>query len=240
MTHKKSIYIFLIKLLCLVLCRSTAYGQDTLSTVQKDTLKPQQKRVPLQLSALRIGLDIAPIAQNLYTPSQEKYEGNAEISLNNRYMLGISAGGAQYKQDGSTYRYRSRGAYFRLGIDYNFWYKDKNQAGGFATLGLHYGFGAFSHRLRAFSTPNYWQGGFDAISLEENNLNAHWLIIQGRLQGRVFKRWVIGPLARLQFLLTSSETSQIDINTIPGFGLRRGARIELGYHLLYEFPLKNK
>lgn len=239
MTLKKYTYISLINLLllCLLLCGSTAHGQDTLARAQ-DTLKPAKKRTPLQLSALRVGLDLAPVAQNFYTKNQEKYEGNVELSLSNRYILGISAGGAQYKQDASTYRYRSQGAYFRLGVDYNFWYKDKNQAGGFATLGLHYGFGAFSHRLRAFSSPNYWQGGFEAIDLAENKLTAHWLIIQGRLQGRVFKRLVIGPLARLQFLLSSSKTSEIDINTIPGFGLRRGARIELGYHLLYELNLK--
>ncbi len=240
MTLKKYTYIYLINLLvfCFIALGGTAQGQDTPALSRDTLIKPKQKRVPLELSALRIGLDLAPVAQNFYANNQEKYEGNLEISLSNRYILGISAGGAQYKQNGSNYRYRARGAYFRLGIDHNFWYKDKNQAGGFATLGLHYGFGAFAHRLRAFSLPNYWQGDFDSFSLEESNLNAHWLIIQGRLQGRVFKRLVIGPLARLQFLLASSKTSQININTIPGFGLKRGARIELGYHILYELNLK--
>ncbi len=217
-----------------------ALGQDTLATAPKDTLKPKPKRIPLQVSALRVGLDLAPIVQNFYTPIQEKYEGNAEICFNNRYIVGVSVGGAQYKRNGGNYRYRVEGAYFRLGVDYNFWYKDQNRTGGFATLGLHYGFGAFSHSLRAFSFPNYWQGSFESFNLEESNLAAQWLIIQGRLQGRVFKRWVIGPLVRLQFLLTSSKTSQIDLNTIPGFGLRRGARIELGYHLLYELNLKKR
>jgi hypothetical protein len=231
----KSMYRYLTKiyLLLLICFPSALYAQDSSSVAARENMVTKKSKPRFSPTSFRFGIDVVPLAANILYKNQKKYEATVELGINSMYYISLSGGSGSYEQIGNDYVYKSNGTYARIGIDYNFWHLNKSKADGFLMLGLHYGRSFFKHNLDASVGSNYWQGN---QTVEENfsGLNANWLMIQGRLQGKIFKNFIMGPLIRIKFLVSSTPSESLEINSIPGYGLKQGAGIEVGYHILYQ------
>ncbi|NJL12745.1 MAG: hypothetical protein HC913_06970 [Microscillaceae bacterium] len=174
------------------------------------------------------------LAQSQY-PTNRSRAGNA---FENGWLAVVEGGWARIERKASDFSYESRGVFLRAGLDFNLWQANKSGAGGFWSLGFKYGWAGFGQSLDYRLPPGYWLG--ETGRIENKGLQAHWLVLQSRLQAQVFRGFFLGPLVRLHLLILAPERAETELNSIPGFGLRRGGRIEIGYQLVYALWQKSR
>ncbi|GAB4399552.1 MAG: hypothetical protein OHK0053_19920 [Microscillaceae bacterium] len=216
------------------------WGQDTLSPppslrVEADSSRPA--RSAWRLQDARISLDIVPPLKRWLSPDIRQTEAGLELLFENGWLAIVEGGGGRIERKGSDFNYESRGIFLRAGLDFNLWQANKSGAGGLWTLGFKYGWAGFEQSLDYSLPPGYWSS--ETGRIENKGLQAHWLVLQSRLQAQLFRGFFLGPLVRLHLLIQAPELAETELNSIPGFGLRRGGRIEIGYQLVYRFWQKS-
>ncbi|MCU0444305.1 MAG: DUF6048 family protein [Microscillaceae bacterium] len=213
---------------------SISWAQKKDSTQLKT--KPKE---PLQITGIRVGLDIVPPIISWADPEVINYEATAEILLGNKYFLTGELGNATTKRQAENYDYTSRGFYLRLGGDYYLKAANLGKVGGMASLGFRYGLASFQQQLRYQTSNDYW--GNQQTQLTDRNLRAHWLEVVGNFRASIFKNLFFGPTLRLKFRIAVSKTDLLNVQDIPGYGINNFARIQPGYQIVYQIPFrKNK
>jgi hypothetical protein len=227
MSLLKSIFILLILIL--------SNHFLPLQAQKKDSLRPKPKE-PLQLTGIRVGLDIVPPIISLFDSDFINYEATAEILLGNNYFLTGDIGTATTKRVGENYDYTNQGSYVRLGADYYVKTNSLKKVGGMASIGFRYGLASFQQQLTYQFDNDYW--GEIQNNFTDRNLSAHWLELVGNLRASIFKNLFFGPTLRLKFRVAVSKTDLLNVHDIPGYGINNFARIQPGYHLVYQIPFR--
>ncbi len=224
-------------IVCLVAPLSLLKAQEP---APADSTKETPKtKTPLRLDGFRLGLDLVPPIIYAFDQDFRNFEVSGEFIFNHRFLLAFDLGNdRRIRGKAGTYSYQSTGNYLRVGLDYNFWYRDKNQLGSLLTLGLRYGLARFEHSLVYAITNEYWGPAVLPFSqtLEATGLTAHWAEVTASLKARLFKRIYMGPLVRLRIKIATSASDSLAIHDIAGFGINNTLKIRIGYQLFYMLP----
>ncbi len=193
-------------------------------------------KVPLlqPVAGIRIGVDAFNLALQTVESDRSFWSVEAEVLLGNRLFLAAEYGQASVQRLGLGYNYESEGQFFRLGLDYNFWYRDKKGLGALFTGGIRYGLASFDQSLFFEGSSTYWES-FNG-DIQDEGLRAQWVEAVFSLRGRLFNYLYIGPFLSVMAQLQSPQENLVEVNDIPAFGQNQALQIRVGYSVQFLIP----
>ena len=120
----------------------------TLAAQEKKTTIEEEK-VPFY-QGTTIGVDIFGLGSKIFGGDITSTEISVEVTLKNCYVpvAEIGYGTTDTTDDGTNIHYKASAPYFRIGMNYNFFFK-KPYLPGFLYGGIRYGFTSFSYDVDA-------------------------------------------------------------------------------------------
>jgi|GEM_PF-3378408 len=215
LNHKRFIYGALLVLFS---------GLQAQAQTKKDTLKPQKPFAP---QSFRIGVNIYPPVQLLFSPKYQSFELSAEYWQKRGYAFVGEAGYAQHTHNQGDFRVQ--GMYFRVGAEMGFWERQPlRRPLGAWQMGARFAFSSFNYNLKSEISSPYW--GTAIFAEQRKGLFACWIEWHLSLRAKIGKRFLMGPMVKAKNLLyTPSNTLVGKLPEIVGFGIKRGLQGEIGY-----------
>lgn len=187
--------------------------------------------------AVSVGVDLWPALGRAFGQKQGLAGIWARLSLHNRYFPVFEAGvsSAATTPSGMNFTYRQPIApYFKLGMDYNFFYNSNSDYQVYALL--RYGLTRFSYDVTDITISNSYWDDITHPALPRQTTTTGYLEIGA---GIVVKLW--GPISagwniKYHKILHHSAETYGEPWAVPGYGTRTG---ELGVQLslIYTLPL---
>lgn len=166
---------------------------------------------------------------------------SASVEWQPNWFAVLEAGNMNVAVARETHNYDAHGLFFRTGVNYNLFQKNKAMKGEEISLALRYGFGWLSHEApRIIITEPYW--GQVEDSFEAAGYSAHWAEIGGGLKTKLFWNIYLGWDLRIRLMLARNPGSDMEPYYISGFGRNEGnTSVMLHYSVIYKFSAgKNK
>ena len=161
-----------------------------------------------------------------------------EVNLKNRFFPVIELGYSDINttDDETNIHYKATAPYFRLGLNYNVFYK-KPHLPGYFTVGLRYGFSSFSYDVQApdLTDPN-WGGISVPVAYEGVKTNTSWAELVLGLRTQVYKSFYMGFTVRYRSQLSLKKSLHSEPYYIPGFGKNKSSNFGFTYNLIYRLP----
>lgn len=227
------------------------YKDDKGNVVLVDTISGREiidstyiQKVPPMIYPLiyetTIGVNVWDPLMRLFGQKYGTIGFSAELNMHNRYIAVFEAGlgSADNTPADNNYTYHSPMApYFKLGINYNFFYNSNPAYQLFA--GVRYGFSPFSWTLRdVTSVGDYW-GEPSKMDFPQVNTTAGYIEFLVGLRVQVWRSISVGWSARFHSVIHRSASTYGKPWYIPGFGAS-GSAISASLSVFYTIPLSNK
>ena len=119
----------------------------TPAEIKKEDKKKAEPTEPVPLyQGTSIGVEIAGLGSYLLGSDILNTEIAVQANLKNRFLpvIEVGYGKADAINDGNNLHYKTSAPYFRIGMDYNVFYK-KTHLPGYLYVGLRYGMSSFSY-----------------------------------------------------------------------------------------------
>lgn len=199
------------------------------------------------MNGIDVGVDILSPIIKAFGSDFMSAEAMVDVNLYNRYFptVEIGYGGGKAVNDYDIH-IKTSAPYFRLGIDYNtFW---KKAHGNLLTVGLRYGFSSGKYDVTApdMSDPHYETGAAltnltDNIWGDSSNYvhegmkyTMHWVEFTFGLRANVAKHIKMGLMLRIKHKLKASTDRFGDPYYIPGFGRYDSNNTGITYSIIYQ------
>lgn len=233
---KERISIFIIALLSLsnLLGLSTATAQEVANT---PLTKEEWQATPLYQGSY-IGFDIYGLGSKLFGNEFTTAEVSAEANLKNRYfpIVEIGYGKTDVTNEETLIHYKTSAPYFRIGMNYNVFYKKPYLPGQFL-VGVRYGFTSFSYDISAPAmTDPTWGAPTLPFSYQGVKSSAGWLELVIGLKANVYKSFYMGLSLRYRSRMSMKASENSEPYYIPGYGKNKGTSIGVAYTLVYQLP----
>ena len=221
---------YFISIILFFLCGS-AFAQDADNDIA-DSLE-----VDYSPTGLRIGVDAIALG---YTFSNDNIDSRlfvADVDFYKYFLVG-EFGQYERTRDGANGLYHTKGSYWRLGADMNFFHDDPDNS--VLSLGLRYGTSFFSDELTTTINDVVYGSGPVTYQYQNNSISADWFELVAGLKVAVWKFW-LGYNARLKFGVDQFEDLSFRPYEIPGYGY--GAEKdywEFNYYIMYRISWKNR
>lgn len=199
------------------------------------------------MNGIDVGVDVLGPVLKVFGSDFMSAEAMVDVNLYNRYFptveVGFGGGKAINDYDVSI---KSSAPYFRMGIDYNtFW---KKAHGNLLLVGLRYGFstGKYDVVVPDMTNPEYTDGATqtnltDHIWGDTSNYvhegmthTMHWVEFTLGLRANVAKRIKMGLMLRIKYKLKASVDKYGDPYYIPGFGRYDSNNTGITYSIIYQ------
>lgn len=180
-------------------------------------------------TGLRLGFDAVALGYTLKDDQINSQLFVADVDFY-RYFLVGEFGRYERTREGGSATYHTKGSYWRLGADMNFFHSDPDKTVLF--LGVRYANSYFSDELITLINDGIYSQS-RPVSYKNNSLNADWFELVAGLKVPVWKFW-LGYNLRLKFGIDKFDDVQFRPYEIPGYGL--GAEDdywEFNYYLMY-------
>ena len=227
-------------LLILLCCGSLSAQNDSINTVQNDSIKYTQKY------GIRIGGDLSKLVRSFLDDEYKGFEINADYRLTKKWYIAGELGTEEKTTSTDYLNVTAKGNYFKVGGDYNFyqnWFGMENMM----YSGLRAGFGTFSQTLNSFSVYNtnqYWQPHFSSsLPQEFKGLTAVWAELILGLKVEVLSNLYIGANVQFKGIVSESQPGNFENLYIPGFNKTYDSGrfgVGFGYNMSYLIPLYKK
>ena len=255
---KKQDFNFLIKSILTFLLFVSFFGMNTIlaQTTTNDTTqvfvkKKKEPKPPAVYTPIsfRVGLDMWSMINNARNPNILRFNGNAEITLNNIWF-GVIEGGygdaLSFKEIPNSFEYQNIGYFGRIGVDYNVIHRLLDREA--IVLGARYGFANFSHKLNYNIDDRYWD--LEAVdndrirytrSIDEKNMTFSWAEINAGMKVNLARKgflshFYMSYLFRIRMRISQPNDVLAKPTTIAGFGQNdRPVNLGFSYFLSYEF-----
>lgn len=185
-----------------------------------------------------VNMDISGIAGKILGSDVTSTEVGFEVNLKNRFFPVIELGYSDINttDDETNIHYKATAPYFRLGLNYNVFYK-KPHLPGYFTVGLRYGFSSFSYDVQApdLTDPN-WGGISVPVAYEGVKTNTSWAELVLGLRTQVYKSFYMGFTVRYRSQLSLKKSLHSEPYYIPGFGKNKSSNFGFTYNLIYRLP----
>ena len=226
------------------------YARDSKRLAERKKLeKAASDTLPLY-GGIYVGADLYGIGAHLFGSDTKSGEVQIDVNLKNRFFPVVEAGYAQ-TETASEYGtlYKSRGPYFRLGLNYKIKYKNPSESHLY--VGLRYGFAPFKYDVESIpivddlfgeapGNPNLsddiW-GGSVPFRVEDASGKAQWAEIVFGLRVQVWKNFLMGWSLRYKQRLGNDGLATAPPAYIPGFGENKKSAVGITYSVVYKLPL---
>ncbi|EFV66693.1 hypothetical protein HMPREF9011_02918 [Bacteroides sp. 3_1_40A] len=161
-----------------------------------------------------------------------------EVNLKNRYVpvAEIGYGTTDTTDDGTNIHYKASAPYFRIGMNYNFFFK-KPYLPGFLYGGIRYGFTSFSYDVDAptMKDPTW---GFPEIPFSYDGIKTTvtWAELLAGIKVNVYKNFYMGWSLRYRIRMNIKKAEHTEPWYIPGFGKNNSTNLGVTYSLIYKLP----
>lgn len=239
-------------LLCGQVRQPKRFAKDSKRLVEKKKLEAAAGDTLPFYGGTYIGVDLYGVGAPLLGSDTKSGEVQLDVNLKNRFFPTVEAGYASTEMV-SEYgtHFQSKGAYFRIGLNYKIKYKNPSESHIF--VGLRYGFTpSFKYDVESVpisddlfgegpANPNLsddiW-GGSVPFRVEGATGSGHWAEIVLGLRAQVWKNFLMGWSLRYKLRLGYSGLSNATPSYLPGFGENEGTAIGITYSLIYKLPFK--
>lgn len=203
--------------------------------------RAQEQDTLLFRPTVSLGYDLSGLVRNYFEPEVLMQGVSASVEWQPNWFAVLEAGNMDVAVARETHNYDAQGLFFRTGVNYNLFQKNKAMKGEEISLALRYGFGWLSHEApRIIITEPYW--GQVEDSFEAAGYSAHWAEIGGGLKTKLFWNIYLGWDLRIRLMLARNPGSDMEPYYISGFGRNEGnTSVMLHYSVIYKFSAgKNK
>ena len=232
---KKSISTYIIALLVLsslLACPARLSAQSVQSRQTGDTTQQ-----PL-FQGIMVGVDVYGFLSQALGSDIRSTEASIEANLQNRFfpVVEFGYGSIDTTDDETDIHYQTSAPFFRLGVNYNVFYK-KPELPGCLTVGLRYGFSSFKYDVQApdLTDPN-WGHTQVPVSYTGVKSNVGWLEAVVGLRANVYKDFHLGLNLRYRSRLNMSQNEHSEPYYIPGYGRGKSTSIGITYSIIYKLP----
>ena len=208
----------------------------TLAAQEKKTTIEEEK-VPFY-QGTTIGVDIFGLGSKIFGGDITSTEISVEVNLKNRYVpvAEIGYGTTDTTDDGTNIHYKASAPYFRIGMNYNFFFK-KPYLPGFLYGGIRYGFTSFSYDVDAptMKDPTW---GFPEIPFSYDGIKTTvtWAELLAGIKVNVYKNFYMGWSLRYRIRMNIKKAEHTEPWYIPGFGKNNSTNLGVTYILIYKLP----
>ena len=231
--------------------RSTHYHDENGNIVMVDTVtgeewidstmlpKPPKMKMPLLYSA-EIGVNVWDPLMRAFGQKYGGIDFSGAINLHNRYIPTFEAGfGMAHKTPAEmNFTYKSPLApYFKLGLDYNFFYNSNPDYRLFA--GFRYGFSAFSFSICDVSFNDSYWGETGTINFPSQNVTAGWFELLIGLRVKIAGPVSAGWTFRYHSILHQTHPASGEAWYVPGYGTTTSS-ITGSFYFTYTIDLASK
>jgi hypothetical protein len=208
---------------------SRAFSQDTVMFPMK----------------VRIGLEAAGSAKYFYEKDRANLEGYVSADLNEKYSFVFIAGRSDYKyaryRDSSflMYDYRTKGFYFRTGIDINLLKPEKSEGKYSVNVGFRYGLSHFTYEIPAISHENYW--GKSQSLVPSTDEWAHFVEFTPGVRAEITKNLSLGWTFSIRKIIDPGTGQHLKPVYLPGYG--NGSKSfspGMSYFVIWSIPFRTK
>ena len=210
-------------------------GQQT--TQNKPLTDEEWKAMPLYQGTM-LGIDVAGLAGKALGNDVTSSEVIVTANLKNRFftVAEIGYGTIDTTDEETSIHYKTSAPYFRVGVDYNVFYR-KPYLPGYFTVGLRYGFSSFKYDVKApdLTDPN-WGHTSVPVSYEGVKSNAGWAELVVGMKTNVCKGFYMGFSVRYRSRLSLTKHENSEPYYIPGFGKGGKTNFGITYNLIYKLP----
>lgn len=188
-------------------------------------------------SGLRIGVDMAKYIYQIIEPSITGFEISLDYEIKKNYFVTVEGGYEQAIPKSDGYDYNLKGAYGRVGFDYNL-IKNKRDR-DILFVGLRYGITRSVQNASNISVSSYW--GNSIIGVPEEVLISQWAEAVFGMKVELFfaKNVYLGWTVRGKLFLGGNDYDVVKPFTIPGYGREQNkATIGATWSIYYSIPVK--
>jgi len=209
----------------------------TVNVLAQDTIQ-----FPLKF---RLGFEVTGSAKYFYEKERANLEGYFSLDLNEKISAILIAGRTDYSYARSRdtsflmYDYRTKGYYFRTGLDFNLLKPQKSQGKYFVGFGFRYGISHFDYEIPVITHENYW--GRSVTSAPVTNEWAHFIEFTPSVRAEVWKNISIGWTVSLRKMIDPGTGRHLKPVYLPGYG--NGSKSfspGVSYFIIWSIPFKNK
>jgi hypothetical protein len=185
-----------------------------------------------------LGVDLSRFIVPIIDSSRYGWELSADYELLNDMFVNLEIGAQNTQFRAPQYHYFSKGAYTRLGIDYNFMKHIDERSTDQLLVGIRYGFTTFFHQADNITLyDNIW-GDMPNLKTDRNWLTANWLEATTGMRAHLFNNFYLGWSVRFRVRLWLQEDEIMEPYYIPGFGRAwNNSWVGVNYSLYYKIPL---
>ncbi|TFG44177.1 MAG: hypothetical protein E4H43_00745 [Bacteroidia bacterium] len=217
--------------------RISGYFFSLLLVLQAGSLFAQDTVLfPLKI---RAGFDIAGPGIYLSDRNNLNLEGFFSFDKSEKMAFVMEAGYLNYKYSQYNYDYTSKGAFARLGVDFNLLKPEVSLGKYWAGIGLRYGVSLFNSETPSFEYENYW--GTVVSSIPPKKAMGHFIEVAPGVKTEIFRNFSMGWTIRLKLLITGGGGKDLRPIYFPGYGNGgRKTTAGISYFLTWNIPYKTK
>jgi len=213
--------------------------------IQAQAKKTDSIPVKTNRYGLRVGIDLFKLSRSFYEDKYQGLEVVGDYRISKKYYLAGELGNENKTVDDAQLNFTTKGTYFRVGFDYNFyenWLDMENKV----YIGMRYGVSTFSQRLNSYKLYNanpYFEETPTVFPNEVfNGLTAQWLEVVVGVNAKVFNNFYMGFSFRMNNLITNKKPDTFDNLYIPGFNRTYNGNFGAGfnYTVSYFIPIYKK
>jgi hypothetical protein len=193
-------------------------------------------KIPMQI---RIGADVYGPASYFTNRNTLSIEGYLSMDIDTQKAAVIEAGYLDFRYSQYNYSYLSKGAFVRLGVDFNLLHPGVAIGKYYAGIGLRYGLSVFNSEVPSYKYENEW--GSVTGSFSSSVHMAHFIEASPGIKAEVFRNFSMGWVIRLRFLIHSGTGKDLKPIYIPGYGDGvRSFSPGINYYLIWNIRYKNQ
>ena len=227
-----STYIIALLVLSNLLMPTYAHAQEI-----KILSEDKEEELPFY-QGLMVGVDVSGLASKAFGSDAFSSEISIHANLKNRFFPVVEIGYGKTDTTGeeTNIHYQTSAPFFRVGMDYNVFYK-KPHLPGYFTVGLRYGFSSFTYDMQSpdLVDPNW---GHTSIPVTYNDVksNAGWLELVLGMKTQVYKDFYMGFTVRYRARQSMKKHENTEPYYIPGYGRGKTSNFGITYSLNYRLP----
>ncbi|BDD10097.1 hypothetical protein FUAX_25290 [Fulvitalea axinellae] len=222
---------------------------------ESDSLRIPKPKFWYLPSAARLGVDLTNLGSSAFNKDYMGFGVSADTDILGRFLIAGSAGYSSEEFTNSTFGYPDRddynretkvrdkvsGYYYRVGADWNFAFRNKDNA--VLAVGFRRGQGKFDEELDYTVQQDIW--GEHTINKKSTDISASWYELNVSLKVAVWRDLFLATVMRYRFGLDTSGGSDESLNPsyVPGYGRTResstsAVSVSLMYRIQWKKPFK--
>ena len=204
----------------------------------KDDIEKKQEKLDLGplFQGISVYTDVYGLVGKMFGNNYTSSEFGFEVNLKNRFfpVFEMGYGKSNYTDNDNSIHYKTSSTYFRVGMNYNFFYK-KHQT-SYVYGGLRYAFSPFKYDVDSPDLVDPIWG--DKVPFALNNVkgNMSWGELVIGLQSKITSILHMGWTLRYKLKLNTTESLNSNPWYVPGYGNYKKNTFGVTYDIVIDLP----